>query len=551
MFYGRLGMGEKLNKMKNSLTVMLTITLILTLPACKWPANAENPESEEISEKVSEEKTQEESEKDSERNLVPADCEDIENIGLWQPVWCEEFNYEGLPDDNKWSYDVGGEGWGNNELQYYTSKDRDNAYVANGYLTIEAKQENIGSNKYSSARLVSKNKGDWTYGKFQIRARVPGGRGTWAAAWMLPTENNYGDAYWPDNGEIDIMEYVGYDRNKLHSTIHTEAYNHMKGTQVGQSKVVDNMEEEFHLFEMEWEPNIIRYFIDGDEFYRIAYDPEKSKNIEPWQAWPFDQKFFIILNLAVGGNWGGAAGVDPNLDHMKYEIDYVRVYQKDYAGMDEAAPRAVTNLRILSENQRKIFLAWDIASDDVMVEYYEVYADDELLKNSAHNGIFIEAPAMQDQIVKVIPVDFAGNKGEAKTITISAPEIPRENDRIEAEDYVAMSGVQTESTSDSGGGENVGWIDAGDYMTYLIDVTESGNYTVSGRIASESLGGSFELYQDSKLLTTLTFSATGNWQNWETKTSSSFSLTSGQYTFKVLARKSGWNINYFEFNRIN
>jgi beta-glucanase (GH16 family) len=478
------------------------------------------------------------------RDIVADECSYLDNIGEWQPVWCDEFDYEGLPNSTLWNYDVGGHGWGNNELQYYTNADVDNAYVANGYLTIEAMKESFGGNDYTSARLVSRDKGDWTYGKVQVRAKVAGGKGTWPAIWMLPTDWSYGG--WPDSGEIDIMEFVGVDPNLLHATIHTGAYNHSIGTQVGETISLNNMETEFHVYEMEWEPNVIRFYVNGINYYTVNYDPDNSSNVLPWEAWPFDEDFHLILNLAFGGNWGGYAGIDESLDHMKFEIDYVRVYQKDYAGMDNEVPEAVTDLRIISSSPTQSFVGWDVAVDDVMIEYYEVYIDNVLLDNSTHNAIVIDAGAT-DQIVKVIPVDFAGNKGPAQTITVGSYSAPTQNDRIEAEAYTFAYGIQTEVTTDTGGGLNVGYIDTGDYMNYEIEITEAGNYQIKARVASLSNGGSFYVIQDSTIIGDCTFSATGGWQNWQDGYSTIFYLDPGTYTFSFQATNSGWNVNYFEF----
>src|SRR5215203_2246485 len=143
-------------------------------------------------------------------------------------VWSDEFDKNGLPDSTKWNYDVGGDGWGNNELQYYTSKRKENARVDSGLLIIEARKEDMKGNKYTSARLVSKGKGDWTYGRFEIKARLPKGVGTWPAIWMLGSAT---PLEWPDDGEIDIMEHVGFDPGVVHASIHTRLYNHVQATQ--------------------------------------------------------------------------------------------------------------------------------------------------------------------------------------------------------------------------------------------------------------------------------------------------------------------------------
>ncbi len=143
----------------------------------------------------------------------------------WNLVWSDEFNYTGLPDSTKWDYDVGGSGWGNNEAQYYTFKRDSNSRVENGNLIIEARREIAGNNYFTSARLLSTNTGNWTYGRFEVRAKIPKGKGTWPAIWMLPTNWTYGNGGWPDNGEIDIMEHVGYDPGVIHGSTHTNKYN--------------------------------------------------------------------------------------------------------------------------------------------------------------------------------------------------------------------------------------------------------------------------------------------------------------------------------------
>jgi beta-glucanase (GH16 family) len=235
-------------------------------------------------------------------------------------IWQDEFTTDGLPDATKWSYDVGGSGWGNNELQYYTKSELKNARVENGKLIIEARKEDLGGKSYTSARLVSKNKGDWTYGKFVIRAKLPQGRGTWPAIWMLATNQTYGSTYWPDNGEIDIMEHVGYDPNVVHSTMHTKSFNHGIGTQKSANMLVPTAMTEFHDYAVEWTQFEIKAYIDNKLFFTFF------NNSTGWQAWPFDKPFHLLLNIAVGGNWGGAKGIDDSIWPQRMEIDYVRVY---------------------------------------------------------------------------------------------------------------------------------------------------------------------------------------------------------------------------------
>jgi len=236
------------------------------------------------------------------------------------PIWQDEFDYSGKPDPKKWGYDIGDNGWGNNELENYTDNQK-NARVENGNLIIEAIKEQSGKLNYSSARLVSKGKGDFLYGRFEIKAKLPVGRGTWPAIWMLASENTYGNKGWPDNGEIDIMEHVGFDQNNVHGNIHTKAFNHSIGTNKGNNVLINTASSEFHIYECAWTPNYIALSVDGKEYFRFV----KEKDYQ-WQQWPFDKSFHFLLNIAVGGNWGGQKGVDDSIFPQKMEVDYIRVY---------------------------------------------------------------------------------------------------------------------------------------------------------------------------------------------------------------------------------
>ena len=236
----------------------------------------------------------------------------------WQQVWGDEFDGQGLPNADKWYYETGGDGWGNQEKQYYTREDPDNARVEDGHLIIEARNESFQGNAYTSARLNSE--ASWKYGRFEIRAKLPGGRGTWPALWMLADEDVYGDQYWPDNGEMDIMEHVGYDEGVIHGTIHTEAFNHIDGTDRGASITVPDATSAFHNYAMEWTPNEIRVFVDGQKYFTF-----QNREQYGWQEWPFDQKFHLLMNIAVGGTWGGQEGIDDSAFPQRMVIDYVRV----------------------------------------------------------------------------------------------------------------------------------------------------------------------------------------------------------------------------------
>ncbi len=236
------------------------------------------------------------------------------------PSWQDEFDKPGKPDPAKWSYALGDHGWGNNELQNYTDK-IENAKIEDGNLVITAIKEKSGKAEYSSARLVSKGKGDFLYGKIEVRAKLPKGRGTWPAIWMLYSENNYGNKSWPDNGEIDIMEHVGFDQDRVHGNIHTKAFNHVAKTNKGNNVIVENASEDFHIYSCEWTPASITILVDGKPYFNF---PKESSY--QWAEWPFDKPFHLILNIAAGGNWGGQKGVDDNVFPQKMLVDYVRVY---------------------------------------------------------------------------------------------------------------------------------------------------------------------------------------------------------------------------------
>jgi licheninase len=242
----------------------------------------------------------------------------------WSLVWADEFDGTGLPDTDRWTYDVGGHGWGNNELQYYTERRPENARVEDGHLVITARQEGWEGNAYTSARLVSE--ADWTYGRFEARAQLPSGRGTWPAVWMLPTYDTYGADYWPDNGEIDIMEHVGYAPDTVHATVHTEAYNHMRGTQRGEAIHVPDARSAFNVYAVEWTPDSIRGFVNDRPYFTFPNERRTDSDAD-WREWPFDRPFHFILNIAVGGSWGGAEGIDPSIWPQELRIDYVRVYR--------------------------------------------------------------------------------------------------------------------------------------------------------------------------------------------------------------------------------
>ncbi|MFC4263605.1 family 16 glycosylhydrolase [Ferruginibacter yonginensis] len=239
----------------------------------------------------------------------------------WQfettPMWEDNFNTGTAPDLSKWTYETGGSGWGNNELQYYTSGA--NASVTGGNLVITAKKEAFGGRDYTSTRMITKGKGDFLYGRFEVRAKLPKGRGTWPAIWMLHSDAAYGN--WPASGEIDIMEHVGFDPNKIHASVHTSAYNHLRGTQKTASKVIPTATDDFHKYRIDWTPYAVRGYIDDVQYFEFV------NGNTGFTTWPFNKRFFLILNVAVGGDWGGAQGIDNTAFPTSMVVDYVKVFK--------------------------------------------------------------------------------------------------------------------------------------------------------------------------------------------------------------------------------
>jgi beta-glucanase (GH16 family) len=242
-------------------------------------------------------------------------------------VWHDEFDTPGLPDPAKWRYDTAfnKRGWFNGEKQYYAARRPENARVEDGKLIITARHERLagepdyGGQDYSSARLDTKGLAQWTYGFVEVRAKLPCGGGTWPAIWMLGADDAVG---WPAQGEIDIMEQVGWQPGVIHGTIHTKAYNHVLGTQIGAEKTVPSSCGTYHLYQLSWTPQRILIGVDGRAYMRFANDGSGDP-----AHWPFDKPQYLILNLAIGG-WGGQQGIDDSALPATMSVDYVRIWQR-------------------------------------------------------------------------------------------------------------------------------------------------------------------------------------------------------------------------------
>ena len=254
----------------------------------------------------------------------------------WKLVWSDEFDGEAL-DAEKWTHNVWPARNVNDEDQAYTARTK-NVRVENGLLVVEAHKEDYEGAAYTSGRVHSSGKGDFLYGRFEVRAKLPRGQGTWPAIWMLPSkpftyattcddiedwQSNDGCDAWPNSGEIDIMEHVGYQMNHIHGTVHTKAYYWAEWEQRKGRILMDDVADAFHVYSLEWSPERIDVFVD-DSLYFTYVNENKG-----WEEWPFDQPFHLIFNIAVGGAWGRSGGpIDDSIFPQQMLIDYARVYER-------------------------------------------------------------------------------------------------------------------------------------------------------------------------------------------------------------------------------
>jgi beta-glucanase (GH16 family) len=235
----------------------------------------------------------------------------------WELTWSEEFDYSGSPSEESWGYETGF--IRNQELQCYTS-DLKNVKVNEGICTITALQE--GEDSITSASINTFGKKEFLYGRIEVRAKIPSALGTWPAIWMLGT--NISELGWPACGEIDIMEHVGYDPDRIHANIHTKAYNHMIGTNKGNQIEVKDPWSDFHVYAVEWFEDHMDFFMDDSLYFSFENDGDANND-----TWPFDKPHYLLINLAYGGSWGGEKGVDTTLLPVEYKIDYVRYFKSN------------------------------------------------------------------------------------------------------------------------------------------------------------------------------------------------------------------------------
>jgi beta-glucanase (GH16 family) len=451
----------------------------------------------------------------------------------WQLVWQDEFT-NGVSADWVFETGTGSGGWGNNEQEYYR---RENATVSNGQLVITAKHEAFGGMQYTSARMKTQGKRSWKFGKIEARIAMPSFQGVWPAFWMLG--DNIGSVGWPSCGEIDIMEHVNTG-GAVYGTIHWQDNNNTYANYSGNTTTTVTA---FHNYSVEWDASFIRWFVDGVKYHEANIANGINGTSE------FQNNFFILLNLAVGGNWPGFT-IDNNAMPASMYVDYVRVYQNvaapagvvtayqdcNYGGNAVGLP---VGSYTMSQLQARGLPNDYISSVRVQSGYQiRLYQDDNF------TGASIVKTADDACLV-----DDSFN--DAATSLVVSQATPPFSQTVQAENFSAMLGVQTEATTDAGGGLDVGWIDTNDWMAYnSINVPTTGTYLVEYRVASPNATGrlSLDLNAGAIQLGALNVPNTGGWQNWTT-ISHTVTINAGTYNFGIFAQTGGWNINWWRITR--
>ena len=453
----------------------------------------------------------------------------------WQLVWQDEFNGSTSPD---WVFETGtgSNGWGNNELQYYR---RENATVENGSLVITARREDFGGRRYTSARMKTQGTKSFRYGKIEARISVPYGSGFWPAFWMLG--NDITSVGWPACGEIDIMEHVNTE-DATYGTIHWQDQN---GNYAQYGGDLATSVQGFHTYAIEWDSQAIKWFFDGQQFHEVSIANGINGTSE------FQNEFFLLLNLAIGGNWPGF-NIDESRLPAQMRIDYVRVYQRGSGGGGTEGvvtlyPDCPFRGRSVGLGEGNYTLddlrARGIANDDISSLRVQPGYEAVLYWDNDFRGASLTLTGDDDCLV-----DKNFND------QLSSLRVRRSGGgnalRWEAEQYVDMSGVQTEPCSE--GGENVAYIDQGDWMAYgSFSFPRSGIYEFEYRVASPNGGAlSSDLNAGEIILSEVNVPATGGWQNWTTVRQTAY-IAAGTYNFGIYARQSGWNLNWWSVKPVN
>ncbi len=491
----------------------------------------------------------------------------------YQLVWYDEFDGPDI-DLTKWEYEVNGDGGGNNELQYYTDRP-ENSFIENGCLVIQALEETYtgpdGTRDYTSARLRTLNKGDFLYGRFEARIKLPSGQGMWPAFWMLPTDWIYGG--WAASGEIDIMEAVNIPTS-IYGTIHYGGSwpdNVSSGCTYteGHGPKATDFSQDFHIYAIEWEPDVMRWYVDGNLY---CTQTDWWSSAAPFPA-PFDQRFHILLNLAVGGDWPGAPDAS-TVFPQQYIIDYVRVYQiaNDPPTVTITAPQNGASLPV-----GDVLIEATASDPDGSIASVKFYQNNTLLGEDTTAPYSYNWAGVTDgcYIVKAVATDDGGYSASDEidiTVGIGCPQTPFYGSPmavpglIEVEDFDLGQEGEAYHDTDAGnaggayrtdvdvdieacaeGGYDVGWINPGEWLEYTVNVAASGNYTFEVRVASLSSGGTFHIEFDGADVTgPVAAPVSGDWQAWTTVQIPDVPLSAGEQVMRFYSESDGYNLNYIE-----
>ncbi len=449
----------------------------------------------------------------------------------WQLAWSDEFNGTIGPD---WVFETGNGagGWGNNELQYYR---RENAGIENNALVINARREDFGGYRYTSARMKTQGVRTFKYGRIEARMKLPSFMGAWPAFWMLGA--NLPQAGWPAAGEIDVMEHVN-NEDRTYGTIHWSDNNGTYAQYGGNTPITV---ADWHVYAIEWDANAIRWYVDGNKFHEVNI----QNGINGTQE--FHNDFFLLLNFAIGGNWPGFT-VDESRLPSKMLVDYVRVYRAgaggtgvatayqdcNYGGYAVALPEGSYTLAQL---QARGVRNDDLSSLRVNAGYQvTLYQDDNFTGPSVTrtgDTACLVGDGFNDRATSLV----VSRVNQAWSLT------------LQAENFSAQNGVQIEACTE--GGSNLGWIDTGDWVAYNgIAFPSSGNYRVEYRVASPGGGTlSLDLNAGGVLLGQVQVPPTGGWQNWTT-VAHTVSVAAGTHNVGLYAAQGGWNINWIRITRL-
>ena len=491
-------------------------------------------------------------------------------------VWSDEFNGTSL-DLTKWTPDIGDGcpslcGWGNNELQYYRAE---NLAVSGGNLVITTLEESFGGRSYTSGKVTTRNKHTFLYGRIEMRAKIPTGGGMWPAFWMMPQDDVYGG--WAASGEIDIMESAN-ETTSVGGTIHYGG-SYPNNTYSGGSYSLGgaSFADDFHIYAVEWEPDEMRWYVDGVLFYtRTSAQWYTDAAPDNPQA-PFDQDFYIIINAAIGGNYTGCTSpscITASLP-QQFLIDYIRVYED----IPNAAPAVSITSPVSGSSLPAGNITIDATASDTdgsiaTVEFYNGFAYLGEDTAAPYSFTWTSVPDGCYEIVARAIDDLGAVETDAVDITVgtgcgqapflgSAFVLPA---RIEAEDYdtggesvayhdtdagnngsqYRTDDVDIEECTDTEGGYNVGWLNQSEWLEYTVTVPADGDYMIEARVASLSSGGTFHMeFNGIDETGEVIVPVTDGWQNWTTVSATS-TLSAGTQTMRFVPTAEGFNVNYFE-----